>query len=336
MTARRIELAHGGGGARTAEWIREEILPRFGAGPLAALPDAARLPAPPGDLVFSTDSFVVSPPVFRGGNIGHLAVHGTVNDLAAAGGRPLWLSLALVLEEGLDRDLLATVLDAIRDAAAECGAGIVTGDTKVVARGQCDQLYITTAGIGAAWPELSPGADRVRPGDAILTSGPLGDHGMAVLCARHGLAPGSGPASDTAPVHRLVEALRPLGAAVRFLRDPTRGGAAAVWNELAEGRAFGVRIDEATLPVSPAARAVAEMLGADLLHSPSEGRLLLVCAPEAADAALAAWRARPEGRAAAVIGRVTARHPGCVVLDTAGGGQRLVDWPQGEVLPRIC
>ena len=336
MTARRIELAHGGGGARSAEWVREEILPRFGAGPLAALPDAARLTAPAGDLVFSTDSFVVSPPVFRGGNIGHLAVHGTVNDLAAAGGRPLWLSLALVLEEGLDHDLLTVVLDSIRDAAADCGVGIVTGDTKVVARGQCDRLFITTAGIGLVWPELAPGADRIRPGDILLASGPLGDHGMAVLCARQGLAPDSGPASDTGPVHRLVEALRPLGPAVRFMRDPTRGGAAAVWNELVADRPFGLFVEESALPVSPAARAVAEMLGVDLLHSPSEGRLLLVCAPEAAEAALAAWRARAEGRQAAIIGRVTDRHAGCVVLDTVGGGARLVDWPQGEVLPRIC
>lgn len=331
-----IQLGHGGGGRLSVELIREEIVPRFGAGPLADLPDAARLPAMEGELVFSTDSFVVQPLLFPGGSIGHLAVHGTVNDVAAAGGSPRWLSLGLILEEGLPRATLRRVLDDVRDAAAACGVQVATGDTKVVRRGQCDGMYLNTAGLGQALPGLRLGRARVRAGDAVLVSGPLGDHGMAVLAAREQLHIAHGPVSDTGPVHRLVEAAAAFGEAVRFMRDPTRGGAAAVLNEIVEGLPLGLLLREDALPFSPATRAVAEMMGIDLLHVASEGRLLLICAPDAADGILAAWRAQPEGRGAVRIGEAVEAYAGDVVLETVMGGRRLVDVPQGELLPRIC
>ncbi|MBN1770927.1 MAG: hydrogenase expression/formation protein HypE [Deltaproteobacteria bacterium] len=335
MDDERIQLGHGGGGRLSRELVDREILPRFGDGPLRGLPDAARLPTLTGPIVFTTDSFVVQPLRFPGGNIGHLAVHGTVNDLAVSGARPRWLSLALILEEGLPRAVFREVLDAVRDAAAACDVQVVTGDTKVVPRGQCDGMYVNTAGIGEALPGLELDPAGLRPGDELLVSGPLGDHGMAVMAAREGIAIAGGPVSDTAPVHRLVEALGDLSPAVRFMRDPTRGGAAAVLNELVGGRPVGIQLEEAALPFSPSARAVAEALGLDLLHVASEGRVLLVCAPDAAAGILERWRARPEGRAATRLGRVTPE-AGRVVLRTAVGGRRLVDVPQGELLPRIC
>ncbi len=340
---KRITLAHGGGGLASRELIDREIVPRLGRGPLAGLPDAATLALEPQDaglpLVFSTDSFVVQPLEFPGGNIGHLAVHGTVNDVAVAGGRPRWLSLGLILEEGLPFATLRRVLDAVRDAARACGVTVVTGDTKVVARGQCDGMYVNTAGVGVALPgfgrtlRLDPG--RCRPGDRVLVSGPLGDHGVAVLAAREGFE--GGPESDTGPVHRLAaDAAAVAGEGLRFLRDPTRGGLAATLTEVVDGRGFGVLLDEARLPASEGARSLAEILGLDLLQVASEGRLFAVCAPEAAQAVLDAWRARPEGAGATDVGAVTQGDAGRVVLETAMGGRRLVDVPRGELLPRIC
>ncbi len=331
-----VQLAHGGGGRLSADLVREEILTRFGDGPLASLPDAALLPACEGPLVFSTDGFVVQPLEFPGGNIGDLAVHGTVNDLAVCGARPRWLSLALVLEEGLPLAVLRRVLDRVQDAAAACGVQVVTGDTKVVRRGQADGMYVTTSGLGERMPGFSLDRASLRDGDRLLVSGPLGDHGMAVLAAREHLAFDPGPVSDTGPVHRLVEAAAARAKDVRFMRDPTRGGLSAVANEAVEGRPVGLEIDEEALPFRPATRAVAEVLGVDLLHVACEGRVLLACAPEAAAPILSAWRALPEGRDAADVGRVAARRAGQVVLATRVGGRRLVDWPQGELLPRIC
>ena len=335
MSEQRILLGHGGGGRLSRDLIDAEILSRFGDGPLQGLPDGARLPPLQGELVFSTDSFVVQPLEFPGGNIGELAVHGTVNDLAVSGGRPRWLSLALILEEGLELATLRRVLDALAAAARDCGVIVATGDTKVVARGQCDGLYINTAGIGEAIPELRLGPARARPGDRILVSGPLGDHGAAVMAAREGIAMTGGPQSDTGPVHRLVADLAPHGEATRFLRDPTRGGLAATLNELVEGLDVGVELVETALPFSPGAAAVADALGLDLLHVASEGRVIAVVAPEIAPAVIEAWRARPEGAGAVDVGSVT-DEAGRVILRTAIGGRRLVDVPQGELLPRIC
>ncbi|MBF0155741.1 MAG: hydrogenase expression/formation protein HypE [Magnetococcales bacterium] len=331
----RILLGHGGGGRLSHELVETEILPRFGAGPLQSLPDAATLTLGDRRFCFSTDSFVVQPLEFPGGNIGDLAVHGTVNDLAVAGSRPRFLSLALILEEGLPLATLGRILDAVKRGADACGVTIATGDTKVVRRGQCDGLYINTAGIGEVIEEFSLGFAGVIPGDAILVSGPIGDHGAAILAAREGFRIDRGPVSDSRPVHRLVEAIAPLAAGVRFMRDPTRGGVATVLNEMALGHHFGLRIRENDLPHSPGTRALAEMLGLDLLHVASEGCLLLLCARELADPILERWRTFPEGRQAQVIGEVTDQ-AGRVVLETAIGGLRLVDLPSGELLPRIC
>ena len=331
-----VQLAHGGGGRLTRELIEREIVPRFGDGPLRGLPDGATLPSPGERLVFTTDSFVVQPLEFPGGNIGDLAVHGTVNDVAVCGGEPLWLSLALILEEGLPFDVLGRILDSVRAAADACGVTVATGDTKVVARGQGDGVYINTAGIGRSLPEFDLGLGRIRAGDCVLASGPLADHGMAVLAARQNIDFVDGPTSDTAPVHRLVLALRDLGASVRFMRDPTRGGAAAVLNETVEAGAFGIRLSERDLPLSAATRAVSELLGIDPLHVASEGRLLMICAPEAVPEIVKRWRAMPEGQGATPIGVVTDDNRGRVVLETLAGGRRLVDVPRGELLPRIC
>jgi hydrogenase expression/formation protein HypE len=335
VSERVIQLGHGGGGLLSRELIAQEISSRFGDGPLKGLPDGALLPNPGGRLVFTTDSFVVHPAVFPGGNIGDLAVHGTVNDLAVCGAVPQWISLALILEEGLPFAVLRTVLDSVRRAADACGVQVVTGDTKVVEKGRGDGIYINTAGIGIAMDGFSLSPDAVVPGDAVLVSGPLGDHGMAVMAVREGIRVSGDLVSDSAPVHRLVQALLPWAAHVRFMRDPTRGGAAATLNEIAEGRSIGIALREADIPFSKGARGLAEMLGFDLLHVASEGRLICICAGTVADDVLSAWRALPEGGGAARTGTVN-REAGRVTLETVTGGRRIVDVPQGELLPRIC
>lgn len=338
--ASTIKMAHGGGGRLSRELIRDEILSRFGSGPLEGLPDGARLPGTSNDLVFTTDSFVVQPVEFPGGNIGHLAVHGTVNDLAVSGAVPRWLSLALILEEGLQLDLLRRVLDAVRNASNDAGVTVVTGDIKVVASGQCDGCYINTAGIGHLLPGFDLSEARIQAGDAVLCSGTLADHGMAVMTAREDLGIRQGPLSDTAPVRRLVEVAAPHASSVRFMRDPTRGGAAATLNEAVEHRPLQVVLQETDIPLAPATRAVAELLGIDPLHVASEGRLLLICAPDAAAPILEAWRRLPEGAGCAQLGYVQAAPgpevQGRVVMATASGGTRLVTVPRGELLPRIC
>ncbi len=333
--AGEVLLAHGGGGRLSRELIAAEILPRFGDGPLSGLPDAASLGIASQQILFTTDSYVVQPLEFPGGNIGHLAVHGTVNDLAVAGGRPRWISLGLILEEGLPLTTLRQVLDAVREAAQACDVRVVTGDTKVVRRGQCDGMYVNTSGIGEAFPGFDLGPDRVTPGDVVLVSGPLGDHGMAVLAAREGLVLAAGPRSDTGPVHRLVEAAQPWAAQVRFMRDPTRGGLSAVLNEIVAGRSVGIELREVDVPFCATTRAAAEITGLDLLQVASEGRLVAICGPGVGAPILEAWRAQPEGRGAVRIGEVT-DEAGRVVLQTSIGGRRLVDLPHGELLPRIC
>ncbi|MBF0426348.1 MAG: hydrogenase expression/formation protein HypE [Magnetococcales bacterium] len=335
MNDDRILLGHGSGGRLSRQLIAEEIIPRFGAGPLKGLPDAAALELATPRIRFTTDSFVVHPLEFPGGNIGDLAVHGTVNDLAVAGAIPRWLGLGLILEEGLPLATLRRVLDAVKRAADACGVIVATGDTKVVQRGQCDGLYINSSGIGEAIPELALARERIAVGDHLLVSGTLGDHGAAVLAAREGFAIDQGPVSDSRPVHRLVQAIAPLGQAIRFMRDPTRGGLAATLNELVDEQKIGIQVQENDLPFAPATRALAEMLGLDLLHAPSEGCLLLVCAPEVTAMILDRWHALPEGVNARHIGRVSDQ-AGRVILTTAIGGQRIIDLPGGELLPRIC
>jgi len=316
--------------------IRTLIVPRFGDGPLRGLPDAATLPLAAGTVIFTTDSYVVQPLEFPGGNIGDLAVFGTVNDISVCGGTPDWLSLGLIIEEGLPIPVLEQVLDAVKAAADVCGVTVATGDIKVVGRGQCDGLYINTAGIGRRRPGFDLGPDRIRPGDAVLVSGTLGDHGMAVMACRESIHIENGPFSDTAGVHRLVAAAHGCAADVRFMRDPTRGGAAAVLNEAVEDQAVGMAVRETDIPLSPSVRAVSEMLGLDPLQSACEGRVILVCAPGAAPDILEPWHALEEGRNATAIGTVTADSPGQVVMETLAGGRRLIDVPRGELLPRIC
>ncbi len=331
----KIVLAHGGGGRLSHDLIKTEILSRFGKGPLRTLPDAAVVEVSGSGIVFSTDSFVVQPLFFPGGNIGHLAVHGTINDIAVAGGNPRYISLALILEEGFDSALLGAVLDSIKSAAEECGVQVVTGDTKVVSRGQCDGMYINTAGIGEKTERFDPDASKIAPGDILITSGTLGCHGMAVMTAREGMNLHNGPVSDTGPVHRLVASIEEFGRNVKFMRDPTRGGLASVLHEIVENRPVDVVVRQKDIPFSPAAQAVSEMLGIDLLHVASEGRVLVFCAPDAAEKIRDTWRKLPEGKDSQVIGVVNEGR-GRVVMETVAGGRRLIDMPEGELLPRIC
>ena len=326
-----ITLDYGSGGKKTAALIDEIIVPELGNAALNSLGDGAVLE---GGLAFSTDSFVVSPLFFPGGDIGKLSVCGTVNDLAMCGAEPKYLSLALIIEEGLPAEDLRRVVASIKSAAEAAGVQVVTGDTKVVERGRGDGLYINTAGIGLVkYPGLGP--DKMRPGDAVLLSGTAGDHGAAVLLARDGLMEGE-IRSDCAALNGLAFALLDSGAQVRVLRDPTRGGVATTLCEFAESAKLGIELDEAAIPVRRDVSAACALLGLDPLYCANEGKMLAVVAPEDAQAALAALRSRPEGENAAIIGRVTVERPGRVALRTAAGGARLLQKLAGAQLPRIC
>ncbi len=326
-----ITLDYGSGGKKTAALIDEIIVPALGNAALNSLGDGAVLE---GGLAFSTDSFVVSPLFFPGGDIGKLSVCGTVNDLAMCGAEPKYLSLALIIEEGLPAENLRRVVASIKSAAEAAGVQVVTGDTKVVERGRGDGLYINTAGIGLVkYPGLGP--DKMRPGDAVLISGTAGDHGAAVMLARDGLMEGE-IRSDCAALNGLAFALLDSGAQVRVLRDPTRGGVATTLCEFAESAKLGIELDEAAIPVRRDVSAACALLGLDPLYCANEGKMLAVVAPEDAQAALAALRSRPEGENAAIIGRVTVERPGRVALRTAAGGARLLQKLAGAQLPRIC
>lgn len=326
-----ITLDYGSGGKKTAALIDEIIVPELGNAALNSLGDGAVLE---GGLAFSTDSFVVSPLFFPGGDIGKLSVCGTVNDLAMCGAEPKYLSLALIIEEGLPAENLRRVVASIKSAAEAAGVQVVTGDTKVVERGRGDGLYINTAGIGLVkYPGLGP--DKLRPGDAVLISGTAGDHGAAVMLARDGLMEGE-IRSDCAALNGLAFALLDSGAQVRVLRDPTRGGVATTLCEFAESAKLGIELDEAAIPVRRDVSAACALLGLDPLYCANEGKMLAVVAPEDAQAALAALRSRPEGENAAIIGRVTVERPGRVALRTAAGGARLLQKLAGAQLPRIC
>jgi hydrogenase expression/formation protein HypE len=329
-------MAHGGGGALMNELIRKTILPAVGNDTLNRLADSALLGRVDGALAFTTDSFVVRPLVFPGGDIGRLAVCGTVNDLAAAGARPLWLSLALILEEGFPMETLETVMASVARCAGEVGVKVATGDTKVVDRGAADGLFINTAGVGvvAEGVVLDPGA--IEPGDAVLVNGTLGDHAVAVLSRREGIAFASPVESDAAPLWDLVRALLEAVPAVRCMRDPTRGGLAAALHDIATACAKGVDIREADLPVADAVRGACDLLGLDVLNAANEGKMVIFCPWEAREKALDTLRAHPLGRNAACIGRVVDRPDPPVILETSAGGRRLVELPYGEELPRIC
>jgi len=331
-----VTLAHGAGGKATRALVEQLFLEELSNPLLDPLGDSALLDLNGSRLAFTTDSYVVKPIVFPGGDIGELAVNGTVNDLAVAGARPVALSAGFVIEEGFEVARLRELAASMARAAERAGVPVATGDTKVVERGKADGLYVNTAGIGVVPPGVELGAGRVEVGDRVLVSGTLGDHGMAVMIARGELQLEVELESDTAPVHELAASLLELGGAVRWLRDPTRGGLATALNELAQEAGLAVALDEASLPLRPEVVGACEILGIDPLYVANEGKLVAVVAPEAADDALARLRAHQLGAEAALIGEIRPEPEGLVVLDTAFGGGRIVDMLVGDPLPRIC
>jgi len=335
--AGRIVLAHGGGGELTRRLLAERIIPKIANDLLAPLADSAVIDAQPGRLCLTTDAFVVQPLEFAGGDIGRLAVCGTVNDLAVMGAKPLALSLALVLEEGLGLDVLDRVMDSIAAAAGEAGVVIATGDTKVVEHHGDGGMTVTTAGIGTLPPDMPPDATTIAAGDAVIVTGLLAEHGLAVMSARKGLGIRTTLASDVAPLGGLIEAMLASGGRVKFMRDPTRGGLAGLLADLSEQLARNIEIDEQAVPLSPAARHASELLGLDPLTVANEGKVVAVVAANDAEKVIAACRAHPLGAAAAIVGRIaeTSDWP-LVELLTAAGGRRIVQRPYGEELPRIC
>jgi hydrogenase expression/formation protein HypE len=336
LAREKVLLGHGSGGRLTAELIREIFLPAFRNPALERLDDQAIVNVNGLLLAVTTDSFVVKPLFFPGGDIGSLAVHGTVNDLAMGGAQPLYLSAAFILEEGLPLETLRRIVDSLHRAAADAGIEVVTGDTKVVERGKGDGLFINTTGIGVVPDGVSLSSDQARPRDAVLLSGPVGDHGIAILAQREGLEFESEIQSDSAPLHRLVAALLEATPAVRCMRDPTRGGLSSALNEIAAQSGVGMELDERTIPVNEAVKGACELLGLDPLYVANEGKLVAIVAPEAAEKALVALRSHPLGREAQIIGRVTQSHAGLVVLRTVLGTTRIVDMLSGDQLPRIC
>lgn len=334
----RILLAHGAGGRLTRELVATLFAPAFDNPALAILSDAAVLPPlPAGRPALTTDGFVVDPPVFPGGDLGHLSVCGTVNDLAMAGARPLWLTWSLILEEGLDGELLRTCVEGAARAARQAGIHIVAGDTKVVPKGKGDRLFAVTAGLGVVPEGREVGDHRISPGDVVIASGPLADHGATILACRHDLDPGP-LRSDSASVHHLVEALFDAGIDVKTLHDPTRGGLIALCHETCERSRLRIEIDEDRVPLRPQVKAICELLGLDPLGLASEGRFVAVVAATEAERAVEVLRGRVDGAGAAVIGRVAPRVAAAppVVMRTRIGGTRVLDLPSGFDLPRIC
>lgn len=332
----RIQLGHGSGGRMSAALVGERFLPHFNNRALARLGDGSVVDVGGVDVVVSTDTFVVSPLEFPGGDIGSLAVHGTLNDLAMMGARPVCLTAGFVLEEGLPLDLLDRIVRSMAEAARRANVPIVAGDTKVVERGKADGLYINTTGVGAADPHFQPEPHRARVGDVVIVSGPIGRHGMAIMAAREGLALETTITSDSACLVGLVENLRMSRVDVHVLRDPTRGGVASALNEIAAASAVAVEIDETALPVPHDVRAACEVLGLDPLYVANEGLLVAFVPADQAGFALASLRSHPLGRDAVQIGRVGGEHPGTVALRTSLGGTRIVDLLPGDQLPRIC
>jgi len=333
----RVDMAHGAGGRAMAQLIDELFARHLGNEWLAQGDDGAVLPAPgAGRLVMATDSHVVSPLFFPGGDIGCLSVHGTINDVAVMGAQPLWLSAAFILEEGFPLADLARIVASMAAAAKAAGVPIVTGDTKVVERGKGDGVFITTAGVGVvpAGRELS--GRRARPGDAILVSGTLGDHGMAIMAGRESLGFDSPIVSDTAALHGLIAAMLETGVDLHVLRDPTRGGLATTLNEIARQSGVGMMLQEKALPVAPAVAAACEFLGLDPLYVANEGKLVAICAQPDAERLLATMRTHALGAAAAIIGTVHEDPHHFVQMTTGFGGKRIVDWLAGDQLPRIC
>lgn len=333
----RVDLSHGAGGRATAQLIDEIFRPAFANTFLDQGNDQAAFDVPAGRMVMSTDGYVISPLFFPGGDIGSLAVHGTINDLAMAGAQPLHLAASYILEEGFPLVDLQRIARSMGQAARDAGVAIVTGDTKVVERGKADGVFIATTGIGIVPPGLVLSGDQARPGDRVIISGSIGDHGVAVMSKRGNLGFETEILSDSAALNGLVaQMIQMAGPAIRLLRDPTRGGLAATLNEIARQSGVGFLIEEAAIPVRPEVAAACELLGLDPLTVANEGKLVAVMAPEVADGLLAVMRAHPLGANAALIGTVTMDDQHFVQMTTAFGGGRIVDWLAGEQLPRIC
>ena len=331
-----VLLGHGSGGKLSAELIREVFLPALRNPILSRLDDQAVVNVNGCRLAFSTDSFVVKPLFFPGGDIGSLAVHGTVNDLAMGGARPLFLSAAFIIEEGLPMDVLRRVVTSMRQAAAEAGVPVVTGDTKVVEKGSGDQLFINTTGIGLVPDGIDLSADRARAGDKVLLSGSIGEHGIAILAEREGLEFESAVRSDSAALHTLVADMLQVTIAIRCMRDPTRGGLSSALNEIAVQSQVGIELQEQAITLREEVRGACEMLGLDPLYVANEGKLIAIVEASAADTLLEAMRRHPLGRQARIIGTVTAQNRGLVTMRTAMGTTRIVDMLAGDQLPRIC
>ncbi len=336
-----IVMGHGSGGKLMADLIEHLFAPQFANDLLGQMGDATTLQFQISNfkfqMAFTTDSFVVRPLFFPGGNIGELAVNGTVNDLAMRGARPLYLSAGFILEEGLPMDALGHIAASMARACQKAGVQLVAGDTKVVGKGQGDGVYINTSGIGVIPEGVDIGPTRAQPGDVVLVSGTMGDHGVAVMSVREGIEFETALKSDTAPLWGLVEAMLAVEAgAVHVLRDPTRGGLGVTLNEIARASQVGIALDERAIPVKPAVSSACEMLGLDPLYVANEGKLIAIVAPDRANALLSAMRVHEFGHEAAVVGRIVAEHRGIVTARTGIGGTRVVDVPAGELLPRIC
>ena len=332
----RVDLGHGGGGRAMVQLIAELFTRHLSNEYLAQGNDGALLPQAPGRLVVSTDSHVVSPLFFPGGDIGCLAVHGTVNDVSVMGATPLYLTAGFILEEGFPLANLARIVESMARAAEDAGVKLVAGDTKVVEQGKGDGVFITTTGVGFLPEGLRLSGDLARPGDAVLLSGGIGEHGMAILSRRENLAFDAPILSDTAALNGLTAAMLATGAAIRVMRDPTRGGLAATLNEIAQQSGVGISLDEAAIPIRPEVEAACELLGLDPLNIANEGKLIAICDAADSERLLTAMRAHPLGRDAAIIGEVTADPHRFVQMRTRFGGRRMVDWLSGEQLPRIC
>ncbi len=332
----RVQIAHGAGGRLSRELMATVFMPALNNPVLAELDDQARLILPPGRVAFTTDTYVITPLFFPGGNIGELAVHGTVNDLAVGGAIPRFLSAGFVLEEGFPLADLQLIVSSLGQAAAKAGVSVVTGDTKVVQKGQCDGVFINTSGIGEIREGIDVSCRHLQPGDRLILSGTLADHGIAVLCAREGLSMQMSVESDSASLNAMISAVLDVFPAIHAMRDPTRGGAAATLNELASASGVGIVLEEEAIPVHPEVRGACELLGIDPLTVANEGKVIIAVPSNGADAVLDALRRDAHGKNAAVIGEAVGDHPGVVVMRTAYGSRRVVEMPLGEQLPRIC
>jgi hydrogenase expression/formation protein HypE len=336
MRADRILLAHGSGGTMMRELIDDVFVREFEEDALSRLDDAASLPFPGNRIAMSTDTYVVNPVFFPGGDIGKLAICGTVNDVATSGATPLYISVGFVLEEGFPVDDLRRILESMRDSAREAGVHIVTGDTKVVEKGHGDGIFINTAGVGVLAEGVDLSGSYVKPGDKVLLSGTLGDHGIAIVSTREGLEFETSIETDAAPLNALVANVLAAAPNARCFRDPTRGGLASTLNEIAEASRVSITVQETAIPVKAQVRGASEMLGYDVFQVANEGKMIAIVPADEADAALAAMKTSPYGEDAAIIGQSAEEHPGKVYVDTSFGATRIMDMLVGEQLPRIC